>query len=184
MPGQVLDVHARLREAFRKPGPHTVRSMDAHVRASLLNAEKDRPDTARSLFAAGRDGPAPCGEFARDLFTATTFQVTAGMTDVVHATYASERTAIAGLHTEELPAETGFAWLDAPLRLTSRGTADDGGPPIEISAVTWAVCTYPHPDGTAVPGVQVTGWADPRRPGPWTLPAGPRPARRCPSSRC
>jgi hypothetical protein len=177
MPGQVLDMHARLREAFRKPGPHTVRFMDAHVRTSLLNAETDRPDTARSLFAADRDGPALCGEFARDLFTAVTFQVTAGMTDVVHAIYANGRAAIAGLHAEELPAERGFAWLDAPLRLTSRGAADGGGPPIEISAVTWDVCTYALPDGTAVPGVQVTGWADPRRPVPWTSPGGAAPRR-------
>jgi hypothetical protein len=81
----VLDVHARLREAFRRPGPDAVRFMDAHVRASLLNAEKDRPGTARSLFAAGRDGSVLCGEFARDLLTAATFQVTTEMTDVVHA---------------------------------------------------------------------------------------------------
>jgi hypothetical protein len=177
MPGHVLDMHARLREAYRRPEPHTVRFMDAHVRTSLLNAETDRPDTATSLFAAGRDGPALCGEFARDLFTATTFQVTAEMTGVVHATYANGRGTVAGLHTEELPAERGFAWLDAPLRFTPHGAADGAGPPIEISAVTWAVCTYTLPDGTAVPGVQVTGWADPRRPGPWTPPAGAAPRR-------
>ena len=57
MPGHVLDMHARLREACRRPEPHTVRFMDAHVRTSLLNAEMDRPGTATSLFAAGRDGP-------------------------------------------------------------------------------------------------------------------------------
>lgn len=177
VPGQVLDVHARLREAFRRPGPDAVRFMDAHVRASLLNADKDRPGTARSLFAAGRDGAALCGEFARDLFTATTFQVTAQMTDVVHATYASGRGAVAGLHTEELPAETGFAWLDAPLHLTPRGAVEDDGRVVGIDAVTWAVCTFALPGATAVPGVQVTGWADPRRPGPWTPPGGVPPRR-------
>jgi hypothetical protein len=166
MPGHVLDVHARLREAFRRPGADAVRFMDAHVRASLLNAAKDRPGTARSLFAAGRDGQALCGEFARDLFTAATFQVTAMMTDVVHATCVNERGTLAGLHTEELPAETGFAWLDAPLHLTPRGAGEGDGRAIGLDAVTWAVCTYALPDGTVVPGVQVTGWADPRKPGP------------------
>jgi hypothetical protein len=183
-PGDVLDMHARLREAFRKPGPDTARFMDAHVKASVLNAETGRPGTARSLFAAGRDGRTLCGEFARDPFTATTFQVTAPMTETVHAAYLNGRGSIAGLHTEELPAERGFAWLDAPLYLTPRSGGDGGGDwALGIDAVTWAVCTYILPGGTAVPGVQVTGWADPalpapgRRP-PGALPAGPPPGCR------
>jgi hypothetical protein len=49
-----------------------------------------------------------------------------------------------------------------------------------IDAVTWAVRTYTLPDGALVPGVQVTGWADLRRPGPWTPPGGGRPARYAP----
>lgn len=177
LPGNVLDMHARLREALRVPGPDTIRVMNAHVRTSLLNGGKDRPGTATSLFAAGRDGPRLCGEFARDLFTATTYQVTAQMTDVVHATYASDRGSIAGLHAEELPAETGFAWLDAPPHITPRGAGTDSSRPIGIDAVTWAVCTFTLPDGTVVPGVQFTGWADPRRPGPWTPPGGTTPRR-------
>jgi hypothetical protein len=177
-PGNVLDMHARLREAFRAPSLFTIRFMDEHIRASLLHAEKMRPGTARSLFAAGRDGRALCGELARDLFTAATFQVTAEMTDVVQATYSSERGTIAGLHTEELPAETGFAWLDAPLLLTPRGAAEsDDDPGISISAVTWAVCTYALPGGTVVSGGQVTGWCDPRNPGPWTEPGKAEPRR-------
>jgi hypothetical protein len=182
-PGQVLDMHARLQEAFRQPGPDTARFMDAHVKTSMLNAETDRPGTARSLFAAGRDGRTLCGEFARDLFTATTFQVTAPMTETVHAAYLSGRGSLAGLHTEELPAERGFAWLDAPLHLTPRSGGHGEDWALGIDAVTWAVCTYLLPDGSPVPGVQVTGWADPRSPGPWTPPAGataPPPAARLP----
>jgi hypothetical protein len=178
-PGNVLDMHARLREAFRRPGPDVVRLMSEHAGVSLHAAEVgDASGSPGSLFAVGRDGSVLCREFARDLFDAVTFQVTEKMAGVVHAAGENGRGVFAGLHTEELPAERGFAWLDAPLaRIAPRGTGENAGRGIMIDAVTWAVRTYTLPDGALVPGVQVTGWADLRRPGPWTPPGGGRPAR-------
>jgi hypothetical protein len=122
-PGNVLDMHARLREAFRRPAPDVVRLMSEHAGVSLHAAEVgDASGSPGSLFAAGRDGSVLCGEFARDLFDAVTFQVTEKMAGVVHAAGENGRGVFAGLHTEELPAERGFAWLDAPLaRIAPRG---------------------------------------------------------------
>jgi len=176
-PGNVLDMHARLRESLRRPAPNVVRLMNEHAEISLRAAEEgDTYSSPRSLFAASRDGTVLCGEFARDLFDAVTFQVTAKMADVVHAAGGNGRGTFAGLHAEELPAERGFAWLDAPLaRFTPRGTGESDDKGIWVDAVTWAVCAYARPDGGLVPGVQVTGWADLRRPGPWMPAGGPSP---------
>jgi hypothetical protein len=100
------------------------------------------------------------------------------MAGVVHAAGENGRGTFAGLHTEELPAERGFAWIDAPLaRIAPRGTGENADRGIMVDAVTWAVRTCARPDGALVPGVQVTSWADLRRPGPWTPPGGGRPAR-------
>ena len=85
-PGNVLDMHARLRESLRRPAPDVVRLMSEHAGVSLHAAEAgDAYASPGSLFAAGRDGSVLCGEFARDLFDAVTFQVTEAMAGVVHA---------------------------------------------------------------------------------------------------
>jgi hypothetical protein len=41
-PGNVLDVHARLRDAFRRPSPALARMMDNHAEISILYAEGGR----------------------------------------------------------------------------------------------------------------------------------------------
>lgn len=163
----VLIMQARLLAALRAPGQAATAMMAAHARTSQVHAGKDRPSTATSLLTAGRSGKALCGAFARDLVTATTYQVTANMARVVHAACASDRSSVCGLHTEELPAETGFAWLDSPVRLAPHGAREPGEDSFGIDAITWGVCTYDL-DGTVVPGVQVTGWSGPSRPAPRT----------------
>jgi hypothetical protein len=178
-PGNVLDVHARLREAFRRPSAALADMMDNHAELSILHAEGDRPSATGSLPAAGRDGTALCGEFARDLFDSVTFQVTAEMAGVVRAAAASGRSEFAVLYPEELPAERGFAWLDAPLtRVTRRSAAEGDGGGIEVDAVTWAVRAFALPDGSLVPGVRVTAWTDLRRPDIPGNPANLERARR------
>ena len=100
MPGRVLDMHARLREACRGPN-RPVRFMDAHVRTSLLNAAPDRTRSRDIPVRRRRVGP-PVPRFAQGPVHRDHVPGRRRNAGVVHATYANGRAAMPA-HAEGLP---------------------------------------------------------------------------------
>lgn len=131
---EVLDLHAGLQEVMAHPD---ARMLEALTRWATEEA-RDWPQWAASHLhpAVRADDLSPwLRSLGADLAGATTYQVTAEMTEL--AMRLAEITPdLATLAEEEIPCPWGFMWLDAPI---PRPAEDDGDlDPEMLHAVSWA----------------------------------------------
>jgi hypothetical protein len=104
------------------------------------------------------------GMLEDDLRNAQTFQVTAEMVDVVSAVYEKSRESIITVEVDELPAPSGFIWLDKMML-----TPDKHDIPVSTRAISWGPTTVSFSNGTVEPGIRVTTWFSTHdRDGIWT----------------
>lgn len=132
-PQQVLDLHADMHRILASPTPLMKRIMATYARedASVASWAASHLHPATST----RDLEPWIASLGRDLFGATTYQVTAEMIDL--ATALQETTPdLSDIVAEDLPSEAGFMWLDKPI---PRPSVEDqpGQEPLMMHAVSW-----------------------------------------------
>jgi hypothetical protein len=158
---QVLEHHTQLHDLLARPNPAT-RSI---VRQFGELADGHPGERLRSHmlwpFRVGDRPPRPDWEahflvrLARGLLTALTYQVTAPMCEIAEAIYEHTAEEADHISASDLPAESGFLWLDKPFR-----RADPEGGLMQFRAMTWSPQSVRYGDGDPLPGVRVTLWSD------------------------
>lgn len=173
-PGEVLRQQARLHDSLARPGlgmDQFIRGFAHRVRR--ITGKRYEQQMFYPYFPSeGRQQAAGwCGDVARGLFGAASYQVTAEMVDAVTGVY--EKSADQGLfHIEAamLPAESGFIWLDKPMVIT-----DKWGRKVAERAITWSLATSRVQFGSAkvkdglgrevdppvqlMPGIRLSTWS-------------------------
>ena len=159
--GQVLDLHADLQRSLARPGPDLRRVLTDYA---AEDARRTPAWAANHLHPSV--SPADLGPWldslGTDLFGATTYQVTAEMTDVAEA-MRETTPGFDEILDEELPSPWGFMWLDKPV---PRPSVDDGDlPPLMMHAVSWArvpaVTVTREGEGRSrkLPAIRIREWA-------------------------
>lgn len=166
--GVVVSQHARLHDLMAHP---TV-AIGSYVRnfaGDTLRKLDDDTDMASGMWYPFRVWDSVesarywCGDVAKSLFQARTFQVTAEMSDVVTALY-EKSTGLFHLEEPELPAPHGFLWLDKP-----RMVIDKRGKWLSERVFTWSLeslqsrVRIPDEGGDywhreTIPGIRLTSW--------------------------
>lgn len=157
-PSQVLDEHVKLTEALRHPPDRVARYYDNFVQSVLEDAERTGGQSRREaaqvyLFHPAKTGRDFATVLARQLAFARTYQISPGMVDAVTATYLKSVTHVGHMEEQEVPAESGFAWFDAPLVFT-----DVNGLRVLHRALSWSPSSVRFSDGDAWQGVRITAW--------------------------
>jgi hypothetical protein len=165
MAAEVIAQHAQLVDDWRHPRLTLTR----YIEAFAEDARRRRGSSiVNTMFYPLFSDPARDFErwvrlVGKDLFSACTFQVTTEMCRAVTAIYqkSTEKTtriSVAELPTvgDDLPAESGFAWLDEPPAMIDRR-----GKVTRDRAVSWCVTAVPNTiNGDTCTGLRVILWAD------------------------
>lgn len=168
-PGGVLDMQRSVYEGLRYPPGFVTAFFDRFFEPATLRLLDARPDALGPWLqmtmptTSGRDFLAM---IRKPLYGAAAFQVDASIVGAVTSSYEATAGRTAQLQAADLPTETGFAWLDAPVTL-----CDASGTRISTRALSWGRQTYDPPDdgparlwqverqGDGWPGVRLTSWA-------------------------
>lgn len=157
-PRDVLDVHRKLREQWQNPAMPLQSYIYGFMKAVRDAAYDQGGNNAvvaafSDLFWPATSAGAFCNVIAKELFEATTYQVTADMTEAVNATYQNTAKHVVHIEEWELPSEAGFVWFDKPVP-----AQDVSGTFIFHRAVSWSKQVLQYPNGTTLPGVRMTSW--------------------------
>lgn len=172
--GQVLDYHVKLHDRLARPDHFTAQFFHTFAKDVFNKNGVEWGSRMFFPYAAWADVSAArmwCGDLAKSLFQARTFQVTAEMVDAVTAIYERRVSAADAegdprlfkadgrprslMHVEEheLPAPHGFVWLDKP-----HTGLDRWGRVVCDRALTWGLVSVRYHDGQTMPGLRLTSW--------------------------
>lgn len=157
---EVLDLHADLQRSLANPEPRLLRIMLEYA----LDDVKANPAWAASHVnpaTSSADLDPWISSLGTDLFGATTYQVTAEMTDLAMALRETTPD-LEEIRAEDLPAPSGFMWFDKPVPRPS--VDDDGREPLLMHAASWApipamqVRENTTGQTLTMPGVRIREW--------------------------
>jgi hypothetical protein len=134
-PREVLDAHTTLYERLKYP-PQLLTDFYAQFFSDKALRGLENSDYLAAwlqMFVPARNERDFLDMVCRPLYSAPTFQVAADIVGAVTATYEATISRAARLSASDLPSESGFAWLDAPVVLR-----DAGGFSIATRALSWA----------------------------------------------
>lgn len=157
--GQVLDHHVQLHDLLAHPNVAVRSVFEFWGEKAVPAALADPMLTFYPHYVLGQPGKEGwaarfCGDLARGLFTSLTYQVTADMCRIAEAMYEETARRAVVIEESDLPAETGFLWLDKPYR-----RAEAEGHLARFRALCWSVLTV-RIGGEPHRAVRVTWWAD------------------------
>lgn len=170
-PGAVLAVHDRLAAAMKNPLAPLLDMFDTFIGQELAKAKTESGGLPglhskwMGSFWPAKSASQWCGVLARQLGTARTYQVSAGMAGEVTDLYRAvqEHGKPPWIDQAEVPWPAGFAWLDVPLDFRDRW-----GRTAYNRALSWDVVYLPYGHAT-VPGVRIVAWSHPQdRDAYWT----------------
>jgi hypothetical protein len=153
---EVLRQHAALTDRWREPS----QTLLNYTRSFASDVASKRGAKAVGIMFAPMETTRIVEPWVRivgrDLFTARTFQVTDEMCRVTTDLYQKTTAKIRRLSAAELPAESGFAWLDEPPSLMDRKAKVT-----RPRAMSWSTCEFPSTsgDGRGL-AIRLVFWAD------------------------
>jgi hypothetical protein len=154
---EVIRQHALLTDRWRKPS----QVLANYVTSFVQDVSGNRGHaSAASMFypmASARDPEPWLRLIGRGLFTARTYQITAEMCHVTTQLYRKTDREVTRVSFSELPAESGFVWLDEPFM-----PRDRRGKVAAVRAMSWEVITADYANHTALPAIRFIVWADTR----------------------
>jgi hypothetical protein len=135
VPREVLDAHTTLYERLKYPPQLLTDFYAQFFTDDVLRSLEHGDNLGRwlQMFVPARDERAFLDMVCRPLYSAPTYQVASDIVGAVTATYKATISRASKLSAADLPSESGFAWLDAPVVLQ-----DAGGFSIATRAVSWA----------------------------------------------
>jgi hypothetical protein len=159
-PGEVLDRQQLLYSALRNPPAGPVKFFN-ELYAGLEYVARREPGTLwvraslASMFAPARSGAEFLDIVRKPLYAAPGYQVTADIVSAVTSMYtktADESGTV--VLADEVPAPTGFMWLEEPVVLT-----DAGGMVLATQALSWGPQSAPWHGGLR-DGLRLTSWGE------------------------
>jgi hypothetical protein len=180
-PRDVLDAHVSLFRLAQVRAPVLAGPITRHMREITENSTVPRMEALRAEYGAARvsdelvpvSGEFACGEIAKALFDARTYQVTAEMSELACQLAARDASAGWELAERELPHPWGFLWLDEPIDVSVARSwkPDDQLPVVPVRAIIWATAKATRNEPRSVDLYTFTD--DPSNPGCPLVPAGP-----------
>lgn len=153
----VIQQHADLTKRWREPNS----KLAGYIGSFADDVARNRGlKGAASMFYpmhSTRDAEPWVKLIGRGLFTATTYQVTTEMCRVVTQAYRKTERTSTRISLDEVPAESGFVWLDEAVILYDRQEKRTGP-----RAVSWEVTSAEYQNGGILPVIRLITWADTR----------------------
>lgn len=163
---EVLDMHADLHQLLAKPYPLLRRALLEYARADVASDPQWAPSHLHPATNLNNLEPW-LASLATDLAGATTYQVTAEMSELAAALVEKRTPGVAELRTQDLPSPSGFMWLD---KAVARPSVEDSEefPALLMHAVSWiripemtvVVAGAPGEDNRVIglPGIRIREW--------------------------